>query len=70
MRAIGEKLGAYIHGGKADNVTRSDLKDFLGTVAAIANDLDGKASIASIVFEDGKTSGSQKIGTVPTISVS
>jgi hypothetical protein len=51
VRAIGEKLGAYIHGGKADNVTRSDLKDFLGTVA-------GKASIASIVFEDGKTNGS------------
>jgi hypothetical protein len=55
VRALGGKLGAYLHGGKADDVTRSDLKDFMGAIAAIANDPDGKASIASAVFEDGKT---------------
>jgi len=40
--------------GKVETATNSDLKDFLGSVAAIANDPDGKASIEAAYFEDGK----------------
>ncbi|WGJ13977.1 hypothetical protein QEV83_15090 [Methylocapsa sp. D3K7] len=54
VRNFGEKIEAYVSGRKVDNATRSDLKDFMGAVAAIANDPKGKASIASAVFEGGK----------------
>jgi hypothetical protein len=51
----GERLRAYLgKDGKVETATDSDLKDFLGSVAAIANDPDGKASIEAAYFEDGK----------------
>jgi hypothetical protein len=50
----GERLRAYFgKDGKVETATNSDLKDFLGSGAAIANDPDGKASIEAAYFEDG-----------------
>jgi hypothetical protein len=50
----GGKIRSYVRGKSDDEDTRSDLKDFGDTVKAIANDRDGKATIESAVFEDGK----------------
>jgi hypothetical protein len=51
----GGKLKVYLDGDGIDvAATNSDLKDFLGSVAAIANDPDGKASIEAAYFEDGR----------------
>jgi hypothetical protein len=50
-----DKVSTYFgRANKKDEATRSDLKDFLGTVSAVANDVDGKASIQAAIFEDGK----------------
>jgi hypothetical protein len=34
--------------------TRSDLKDFMGAVSAIANDPNGRATLQAVAFEGGK----------------
>ncbi|HXT07180.1 MAG TPA: hypothetical protein VN715_09610 [Roseiarcus sp.] len=39
---------------KDSGVTRSDLQDFLGSVAAIANDPNGSSKLEAAIFEDGK----------------
>jgi hypothetical protein len=50
----GEILRSYFRlGGKVDDATENDLKDFMGSVAAIAHDTDGKASIEAAFFENG-----------------
>lgn len=54
VRRYGGALKAYFKGGKVEEATRSDLKDFMGAVVAIANDPNGKGSIKAVVFEDGK----------------
>jgi hypothetical protein len=55
VRDYGSKLKAYFKkGGEVKDATRSDLKDFIGSLAAIANDPDGSASLEAVVFEDGK----------------
>lgn len=55
VRNYGHKLKAYFKkDGKVEDATRSDLKDFMGSVAAIANDPDGSAVLEAVVFEDGK----------------
>jgi hypothetical protein len=55
VKKYGGKLKVYLDGDGIDvAATNSDLKDFLGSVAAIANDPDGKASIEAAYFEDGK----------------
>ncbi|MCI0429909.1 MAG: hypothetical protein L0210_05130 [Rhodospirillales bacterium] len=47
-----DRIAAYFNaGGRVPDATKSDLKDFLGTVQAIATDPDGKLEMA--VFEDG-----------------
>jgi hypothetical protein len=55
VRDYGHKLRAYFKkGGEVEDASRSDLKDFMGSLAAIANDPDGSASIEAAVFEDGR----------------
>lgn len=55
VRTYGSKLKAYFKkGGEVEDASRSDLKDFMGSLAAIANDPDGSASLEAAVFEDGK----------------
>lgn len=55
VRNYGSKLKAYFKkGGEVPDASRSDLKDFIGSLAAIANDPDGSASLEALVFEDGK----------------
>lgn len=55
VRAYGGKLRTYSKkDGKIDDATRSDLRDFLGTVQAVALDPDGKLSLESAVYQDGK----------------
>jgi hypothetical protein len=55
VRTYGQKLKANLKkGGEVPDATRSDLKDFMGSIAAIANDPDGSATIEALVFEDGK----------------
>lgn len=55
VRDYGSKLKAYFKkGGEVPDASRADLKDFMGSLAAIANDPDGSASLESAVFQDGK----------------
>lgn len=54
VRRYGGKLLGYARGNRAKDATKSDLKDFMGSVVAIANDPEGRGSIESVTFEDGK----------------
>jgi hypothetical protein len=54
VRTYGGKLSTYINGSKEPDATRSDLKDFMGAVSAIANDPNGRATMQAVAFEDGK----------------
>jgi hypothetical protein len=54
VRTYGGRLSTYIGGSKVPEATRSDLKDFMGAVTAIANDPNGRATLQAIAFEDGK----------------
>jgi hypothetical protein len=54
VRTYGGILGKYLHGSKEADATRSDLKDFMGAVSAIANDPNGRATVQAVAFEDGE----------------
>ena len=55
VKTYGEKLKAYFKkGGELEGASSSDLKDFMGSLASIANDPNGSASLEAAVFEDGK----------------
>jgi hypothetical protein len=54
VRTYGGRLSTYIAGSKEPEATRSDLKDFMGAVSAIANDPNGRATLQAVAFEDGK----------------
>jgi len=49
------RLSKYFQpGGKDESASKSDLRDFMDSVQAIANDPDAHAAVESAVFEDGK----------------
>jgi hypothetical protein len=51
----GRRIAAYfIPGGREKEVTKGDIKDFMGGVSAIARDPKGSATLRSAYFEDGK----------------
>ncbi len=54
VRLYGKRLSGYFGGHPDPDATSSDLKDFMGGVAAIANDPDGKATLSAVAYEDGK----------------
>ena len=54
VRYYGARIKTYIAGKNDDDASRSDLKDLMGAVAAIANDPDGSATIEAVYFEDRK----------------
>jgi hypothetical protein len=55
VRSYSQKLSTYFKKDeKVADASRSDLKDFMDTVLAIASDPKGKATIEAAVFEDGK----------------
>jgi hypothetical protein len=55
VRRYGSKLRAYFkQDGKDKDATKSDLKDLMGAVVAIANDPKGSATVEAVAFEDGK----------------
>lgn len=55
VKNYGGKLKTYFRkGGEVEGASRSDLKDFMGSLASIANDPDGSASLEAAVFEDGR----------------
>lgn len=54
VKSIREKISLYVNGKRVDDASKSDLSDFNKTVAAIANDPDGKGRIQAAFFEDGR----------------
>jgi hypothetical protein len=54
VQTYGGTLSTYLGGSKSPEVTRSDLKDLMGAVAAIANDPGGRSTLQAVAFEDGK----------------
>lgn len=54
VRTYGGMIMTYIQGRREPQATRSDLKDLMGAVTAIATDPNGKATIQVVAFEDGK----------------
>lgn len=54
VRTYGERISRYFgRGGRAPDASASELKDFEGTVAAVANDPHGRGAIAAIHIKDG-----------------
>lgn len=55
VHVYGGKISSYTKKeGRVDDATRTDLRDFLGTVQAVALDPDGMLSLESAVYQDGK----------------
>jgi len=55
IRTYGGRLASFFQiGGRLPDASKSDLKDFNGTVAAIARDPDASAQLEAAYFEDGK----------------
>lgn len=54
VRTYGAVLGKYLNGSKEPDATRSDLKDLMGAVTAIANDPNGRSTLQAVAYEDGK----------------
>lgn len=55
VRLYGSRLTPYfLKGGRADDASKSDLKDFMGAVSAIANDPNGTSTIEAVDFVKGK----------------
>jgi hypothetical protein len=54
VKTYGGTLSTFAGGSTVPEVTRSDLKDFMGAVSAIANDPNGRATLKAVAFEDGK----------------
>jgi hypothetical protein len=54
VRTYGGRLSTYLGGSKEPEANRSDLKDFMGAVSAIANDPNGRSSLRAVAFEDGE----------------
>jgi hypothetical protein len=55
VRRYGGAIQSFIAGHKLPDASRSDIKDMLGAVTAIANDTDGRAIISSAVYHETKT---------------
>ena len=55
VRMYGERLGQYFKpGGRQEDATSTELKDFIGQVSAIARSKSGKGTIRSVSYEDGQ----------------
>ena len=54
VQKYGGKIKKYINKKDENSASPSDLKDFLGTVKAIANDPNGKAALEAAHFADDK----------------
>ncbi len=54
VRLYGARLSTYFMGRKDEAATKSDLKDFMGAIAAIAQDPDASAVLEAAQFKDGK----------------
>lgn len=54
VQTYGAVLGKYLNGSKETDATRTDLKDFMGAVSAIANDPNGRSTLQAVAYEDGK----------------
>lgn len=54
LKLYADKIQAYLQGGRVEAATKSELKDFMGGVIAIANDPNASASLDIAYFEDGK----------------
>jgi hypothetical protein len=54
VRTYGARLGAYLSGRRDPAASDSDLKDFMGSIEAIANDPNGKGAIKAAYFEHGE----------------
>jgi hypothetical protein len=55
VRIYGERIGRYFNlGGRVKEASKSDLKDFMGAVEAVARDPQASSAIEAAYFEDGK----------------
>lgn len=54
VRRYGERLGAYLNGKRLPDPSKTELKEFMSQLSAIANDPNGTAEIEAICFEDGR----------------
>ncbi len=56
LRRISGIISAYkLPNGRVENIQKSELRDVMDGLTAIANDRDGRANIRSIVIEGGQT---------------
>ena len=50
---LAKTIKVYLAGKRNPNATKSDLKDYLGIVRAVADDSDGKAVIETTTYKEG-----------------
>ena len=53
IRIYGERLGAYFKGGRVDDASKGELKEFMGQVAAIARSKKARGAISAVTYENG-----------------
>jgi len=55
VQLYGLRLGKYFNlGGRLDDVSKGELKDFMGQVAAISRAKNGRGEIRAVSYEDGR----------------
>jgi hypothetical protein len=55
VKLYGARLAKYFtSGGRDESASKSDLTDFMRSVAAIARDPDASSTLEAVTFEDGK----------------
>ena len=55
VKFYGERLRIYFtQGGRIDDVSKSELNDFMGQISAISRSKYGRGQISSVTYEDGK----------------
>ena len=54
VRHYGERLGLYSQGSRDETASKSDLKEFMDGLAAVANDPNGSVTVQAVDFEDGE----------------
>ncbi len=54
IRLYGSRLSTYLKGKTEPDISKSELKDFMGEIAAIARDPNASAELEAVQYKDGK----------------
>lgn len=56
VKSLAKKVGVFrANGGRLENATKTELNEIIDTLAAVANDPDGKATVSAVHYKKTKT---------------